>query len=445
MLSARRNNAVKASAAVYLLAALPVCDCILNQLNNAFEFTVGPLSMLQVVRSTLLLVLGAIVLRRFTRAQATITGFHICGLAGLAFLGIAITRELLVSRSISMTSLGSYGQLAYWIVLGMVAASVCETRRHAVTILYGVAAGALASAASIGLGYFVGGLNPYASDNVSASVGWFHTAKTITGVLLTGSIVLLYLGRKSRTWWPTMLASMCISASVMTFARAGVVALVAAMIWLACWFVRFHRSRTRIWISRMLLVAVMAACCAPIFFQSESWQARWEDIGDSSQAGSGRATFWRIAFDAYSSGQPAEQAFGFGYEGMAERLLQDYGDDIKHTHNDLLDSMMVGGLVGVLWLGLWISWLVSRTLSMSLASVEGAAAVAILLIYLFHSQLTGQLFGTDSMASYVVTLACFYRIDSLRRERAPLWQRSLSRGRPDLLRPQLPPVFVAFK
>jgi O-antigen ligase len=130
---------------------------------------------------------------------------------------------------------------------------------------------------------------------------------------------------------------------------------------------------------------------------------------------------------------------------MAERLLQDYGDDIKHTHNDLLDSMMVGGLVGVLWFGLWISWLAAKTLSLPLSSAEGAAAVAILLIYLCHSQLTGQLFGTDSMASYVVTLACFYRIDSLRRERIPVWRRGLNHGRPDLLRPQVAPVLAAFK
>ncbi|HEY4086004.1 MAG TPA: O-antigen ligase family protein [Bryobacteraceae bacterium] len=432
--------------AVYLLAALPVCDCILNQVNTAFEFTLGPLSMLQAVRSALLVLLGAIALWRLSRDQVKLTGFHFCGFAGLAFLGIAISRELLVSGSVSMPSVGSYGQLAYWLVLGMVAASICETRRHAITILYGVAAGALASAASIELGSLVGGLNPYASDNVSASVGWFNTAKTITGVLLTGSVVLLYLGRKSRSWWPTLLACFCIAASVMTFARAGVVALIAAMIWFACWFLRFHGSRRKTWLSRMLLVALVAACCAPIFVHSASWQSRWEDIDDSSQAGSGRATFWRIALNAYASGQTAEQAFGFGYEGMAERLFQDYGDDIKHTHNDLLDSMMVGGLVGVLWFGLWISWLAAKTLSLPLSSPEGAAAVAVLLIYLCHSQFTGQLFGTDSMASYVVTLACLYRIDSFRRERVPVWQRTLNYRRPDLLRsPQIAPALIATK
>ncbi|HXE64414.1 MAG TPA: O-antigen ligase family protein [Bryobacteraceae bacterium] len=432
-------------AAVYLLAALPVCDCILNQLNNAYDFALGPFSMLQAVRATLLVLLGAMALWQVSRGQVKIAGFHICGLAGLAFLGITVTKELLVSGGVSMTSLGSYGQLAYWIVLSMVAASACETRRHAITILYGVAAGALASAVSIELGYFVGGLNPYASDNVSASVGWFHTAKTITGVLLTGSVVLLYLGRKSRSWWPTLLACVCISASVMTYARAGIVALIATVIWFACWFLRFHRSRARRWISRMLLVAVAAACCAPIFVQSESWQSRWEDLDDPAQAGSGRATFWRIALDAYAAGQPVEQAFGFGYEGMAERLLQDYGDDIKHTHNDLLDSMMVGGAVGVLWFGLWVSYVISKTLSLPLSTVEGAAAVAIVLIYLCHSQLTGQLFGTDSMASYVVTLACFYRIDSLRRERGPVWQQGLHPVRPEFLRSRPAPAFVAFK
>jgi hypothetical protein len=415
MLLKREDERAKTPVMVYVLAVLPVFDCILNQVNNAFDISFGPVSLLQAVRANFLLLLGLSLVWQFFRNQTKLTGLHVFGLAGLVgLLGVAITKELVLTGSVSMASLGSYGQFAYWILIGMVATGVCATRRDAEIVLYGIAAGALATAVSICIGYFHGGLNPYEEGNVRASAGWFHTAKTITGVLLTGSIVVLYLGRKSTTWWPAILAAFCFAACVVTYARTGIIALVAILVWFFFWWLTLGRNSPKQWLSKILLVAVLAGCCAPLLISSDSWQSRWEDVADPDKAGSGRATFWRIALHAYSSGKPAEQAFGLGYAGMSDMLLHDYGDDIKHTHNDLFDSMLVGGAVGIAWFLLWISYLISKTVSLNLHTIEGAAAAAVLLVYLFHSQFTGQLFGTDSMTYYVVTLACLYHIASLR-------------------------------
>jgi O-antigen ligase len=103
-----------------------------------------------------------------------------------------------------------------------------------------------------------------------------------------------------------------------------------------------------------------------------------------------------------------------GYAAMADMLLDDYGDDIRHTHNDFLDALLVSGIVGVVWLLSWLGYLLLKTVSISLTSREGAAAAAVLIAYLCHAQFTGQLFGTDSMTYYVIALACFYQIAGTR-------------------------------
>ena len=415
MLLAKENEDRKPSALIYILAALPTFDCILNQINTAFQIEFGPLSLLQVVRGIVLVLLATVLLWNLAEPEAKLTGLHLCAFGGLAFIAIALSKEGIVSGSVAMSSVGSYGQFAYWLVVGMVVASICRTRREAMILLYGIATGALATALSIFIGYFFGGLNPYQDDDVTASAGWFHTAKTITGVLLTGGVVVLYLGKKSKSWWSTILAGLCFVACIMTYARAGLVALGAAIAWLAFWWIVLGRGHRRQWLSKILLATVLlAGISVPALIRSQSWQSRWGDIEDPDKAGSGRATFWRIALENYSAGGTSEHIFGFGYSGMADLLLRGYGDDIKHTHNDFLDSMLVGGTVGMFWLVCWITYLFSKTVSISLSTLEGASAATIVLIYIVHGQFTGQLFGTDSMTYYVISLTCLYQIASLR-------------------------------
>ena len=93
---------------------------------------------------------------------------------------------------------------------------------------------------------------------------------------------------------------------------------------------------------------------------------------------------------------------------MADMLLTEYGMDIRHTHNDLLDMLTVAGVFGAAWLLLLIGTLLRQVIRSSIMSSEGAAGMAILLTYVLHGQLTGQLWGTDAMAYYTVALACLY-------------------------------------
>jgi O-antigen ligase len=354
------------------------------------------------------------VIAQFIRRRVEPGALHFFGAAGLLLIAMALTKEEIVMGTVSMVSVGSYGQLAYWLLIAMTAASICETRRDMTILLYGLAAGGVATAISIVAGYFFGGLNPYEGENVTASAGWFHTAKTITGVLVTAVIVTLYLGQKTRGWLSAALAGLCCLACVMTYARAGAVALLLVILWFGFWWLRFGRIAGRRWLTKFLLFVAIAAAFLPVLMHSESWQSRWEDLHTSDNAGSGRATFWRIALNAYANGDNGEHLFGMGYAAMADMLLDNYGDDIRHTHNDFLDALLVSGIVGVVWLLSWLGYLLLKTVSISLTSREGAAAAAVLIAYLCHAQFTGQLFGTDSMTYYVIALACFYQIAGTR-------------------------------
>ena len=410
------ENDTKVRPLIYMLAALPTFDCILNQINNAFEIQIGGLTLLQMVRGYLLFVLLLILLWHFMQDRLNFTGMHVLGLGGLGVIAVALTKELLLTGSVAMPSLGAYGQLGYWLVIGMTVAGLCRSRTDAKVFLLGLACGAIATSLSIVIGHFAGGLNPYEDDGVDASAGWFHTAKTITGVLLTGFIVLLYLGRQSKKWIATLLATLCAVACVMTYARAGLVAMGLVIAFFVCWKVFFGRGVAGQWLSKMLLIILLGSLCTPILIRSDSWVSRWQDIQDPDKAGSGRATFWRVAIDAYANAAPSEHILGFGYAGMAETLLHDYGEDIKHTHNDFLDSMLVGGFLGMGWLLSWFLYLIGKSLSLSISTCEGAVALAIVMVYLCHAQFTGQLFGTDSMSYYVTALAALFHLDSLRKK-----------------------------
>jgi hypothetical protein len=98
---------------------------------------------------------------------------------------------------------------------------------------------------------------------------------------------------------------------------------------------------------------------------------------------------------------------GNGYNAMSESLFNGYGDDVKHTHNDTLDMLLVAGLLGASWLLTMLIYWARQIVRISFWSLEGAAAGAILLNYLCHSQLTGQLWGTDAMSYYIIALSAF--------------------------------------
>ena len=390
----------------WVVAALPLFDCIVDQINNRFHPGIGSLSMLQIINGPLTLIFAAGLLWAFLRQRASFRSIPLAVPGALLMLAVACTAELVRTQTLSKDSIGPYGQMVYWVLLWSLVAVLCKRRGTPDLILKGLALGALATSVSVFLGFLFGTTQYYGSDAVTSSAGWFDTAKMITGILVTGGVILLYLGRSKRTLLYPLLAWVCFTGCVMTYARAGWVAAAAVLVWLGAWMTLFGSSSKRRWLTTFFAISLVIAVAVPAAVGVDKLTSRWSDFGQGDEAGSGRATFWKMAFDRYEGAAPSQQVFGRGYTAMADMLFTDYGMDIRHTHNDLLDMLSVAGLCGAAWLVLLIGSMLRLVLRASLFSIEGAAAMAILLTYLLHGQLTGQLWGIGPMMYYTVALTC---------------------------------------
>lgn len=389
------------------LACIPTVDSILNQVSGTMHWMIGPVSLLQAFRGMLLFAFVVFVLWRIQRDPRALSSVPLPAMAALLLLGIIITKELVSTGSLASDAAVAYGQMAYWVLLWIVASLTCTQSRQAEMLLRGLALGAVVTAVSVILGLAYGSVNYYETDDVHSSAGWFNTAKMISATLVSGTIVILYLGRNKKSLLSASLALLCSIACFLTYARAGTVALCCAILWLLVWYLRSYRTHPWHSLKFFLGMFTTLVLVAIVSIPQQTLFSRWSDMSDSDQAGSGRASIWRVAVDSFADASTSAQLLGSGYNAMSETLLRGYGEDVKHTHNDTLDMLLVAGALGLIWLAFMVGTWISGIVRTSIWSPEGAAAGAILLNYLCHSQLTGQLWGTDSMTYYVIAILSF--------------------------------------
>ena len=393
---------------IYGLAALPLFDCMIDQVNTTFRISFGPLSLLQMINGPLLVFFVIVLCWAFLKDGTSLGYLPLPVPGALLVVGVACTEELVRTGTLSVASIGPYGQMLYWVLLWGVIAVFCRNKADANLLLQGLSAGAIGTAVSVFFGFMFGTKQYYGADAVVSSAGWFDTAKMITGLLVTGGVILLYLGRNSRRKLYALLAWFCLTACVVTYARAGWVAAGTVVLWFMVWAVLFASRARRQWLVPFLGLALLVGVVVPVAVGPDRLLSRWSDVGQGEQAGSGRATFWKMAYDQYLDAPLSMQVFGRGYDAMADMLLRHYGMDIRHTHNDLLDVLTVAGLCGAAWLLLLIGSLLTQVVRCSLLSVEGAAGMAIWLTYIVHGQLTGQIWGTGVMTYYTIAIACLH-------------------------------------
>jgi O-antigen ligase len=130
---------------------------------------------------------------------------------------------------------------------------------------------------------------------------------------------------------------------------------------------------------------------------------RWADLDDPEKAGSGRLLLWTAAARSFLNGNPIEQLLGRGFQGMLDMVYASLGV-VVHTHNDLLDMLVIGGVLGLIVLSLIFAGIVVQIRSARPASPEFAVAVAILLVLGCQSFFTGQLFLPDVMSFYLLAI-----------------------------------------
>ncbi len=386
---------------ILLLAAIPVIDPIVNQFYTIYQVSIGPLSLLQVVRGALLLLVLA--MAATSARGAGKIGRAIGGIVLSVALCLAViaAHEALATGELVLPSLIAYSQIAYWLLMWRLGAAWITDSAKAATVAKGLVVGALITAGSVYYGYVIGVPTAYRMEGVSASSGWFISAKGIAGSLIAGGLVAAYLGHRRRSGWMNLVALSCLGASFLTYARAGMVALLVALTWLCVWSLGARLKASR-WARRLLIAAACGAAVLVYAVGTEDLLTRWSDLGSSDWAGSGRVMIWKAAVDNILDGNASAQVFGHGFDGMLDLIYNAIGVRL-HTHNDVFDMLLVGGLFGVLILGLVFSGIVTQ-LQARPKSPEFAVAMGIFVVLCCQGFFTGQMFLPDVMAYYLLAI-----------------------------------------
>jgi O-antigen ligase len=110
-------------------------------------------------------------------------------------------------------------------------------------------------------------------------------------------------------------------------------------------------------ITALLAIAVLVFGFVYLLETSETFYNRIFDIrnGKQTAAGSGRLLFWKASFDLWFNGNVFELFFGFGYEGLLDKIGEVTGIRV-YAHNEFFTQLGQNGLLGVVF---FIGYLVS--------------------------------------------------------------------------------------
>ncbi|MFD0797129.1 O-antigen ligase family protein [Maribacter chungangensis] len=110
-------------------------------------------------------------------------------------------------------------------------------------------------------------------------------------------------------------------------------------------------------VSALVAIAVLVFGFFYLLETNETFYNRIFDIrnGKQTAAGSGRLLFWKASFDLWFSGNMFEIFFGFGYEGLLDKIGEVTGIRV-YAHNEFFTQLGQNGLLGVTF---FIGYLIS--------------------------------------------------------------------------------------
>jgi O-antigen ligase len=294
----------------------------------------------------------------------------------------------------------AFSQILYWVLVWLVYAVECSTSDGCRLALRGILVGSVYMAVSVVLLHVLGRGAYSRYEGVNASFGGFSTAKSLGGILCVAGLLSLRVRSA-----PLQMGLLCVSLTglMLTYQRAGQLAMLTAVVWIAGVSVRSQ-------IKRILLSArfVIACACALVvvagFVDVEALTERWRnaDVSLGGKAGSGRLGLWTDAVNAFGEMNWLDRMLGVGYSGMRDAMLDEgLGGNRKHTHSDALDILLAFGVLGVLgWIA--IHYAVIQTVrACAKTSTEYAIGGAVYLVFLVESLITGQIFGPATMIVYL--------------------------------------------
>ena len=183
------------------------------------------------------------------------------------------------------------------------------------------------------------------------------------------------------------------------------VGFVAAVLWLVVWWVLHSGRRNRPLVNRRMVVGALLVLVLAGGLLYPSLRTRWTADFAQGRPGSGRIEFYGAALRAFTSGSLADAVMGIGYSGVTRTMQERCGLSV-HTHSDLFDLLLGGGLLG---LGIYMAFfgvLLSTLREVAASSAEWALMGAACAIVAVMGLITGLLEATHAMFCLGAILHC---------------------------------------
>jgi len=380
-----------------LLLGVPLCEMVCGQIQGLWGPRAGVWSIAQIYHCAALCVVSFYLVCRLRRPVDISLRMTASVVAFLLITGVSTILALMHNGHV-WEDVIAFSQILYWVLVWFIYAVECSTAEGRRLVLRGVLAGSVYMAVSVVALHVLGGGAYSRYEGVEASFGGFSTAKSLGGILCVAGLLSL---RIRSTPWQMGLLGVSLTGLMLTYQRAGQLAMAAAILWIVG-----TRSKVRetLLSARFVVACACVAVCVAGFVDVGALTERWRnaDVSLGSKAGSGRLGLWTDAVNAFGEMDWLDKMLGAGYSGMRDAMLDEgLGGNRKHTHSDVLDILLAFGSLGVLgWIAVHYA-MIQTVRACTKTSMEHAIGGAVYIVFFVESLITGQVFGPATMIVYL--------------------------------------------
>ncbi|MFC1633561.1 O-antigen ligase family protein [Planctomycetota bacterium] len=302
-----------------------------------------------------------------------------------------------------------YFKVIFALLLWYYASCLVQSYKPAQWLLKSILLGAIISAGWILFCYFTGfGSANYVSAGVKATAGSEGVSgKAMAGFLLPAAVGAMFLAVQHSSYRWAMSAALIIVAVFITFDRSAQVALIVGMSWMAIWWLVLACPKPNP--KTILLFLSIIFILGGIYFAyhgNEELVARWTYDFDRGEIGSGRGTFYMTAWGWFwKDSSVIDFFFGMGFGNIYD-LMHSRSGIFRHTHSDLFDMLLIGGIVGLSLYFLLFYTITSLGKGLPVGSMEFAILGALLLSFGVMSLLTGLMAFPHTLYAFGAQCIC---------------------------------------
>ena len=189
----------------------------------------------------------------------------------------------------------------------------------------------------------------YQNENITRYCGFyadpnFYSAQILPAI---GGQLLVINRKKEKRFWNTVLALVLIACGVTSLSKSFMIGLaVVLLIWLFCQTKKSIGALLRV----LLIVAVIVciALASGLFTDViDQYIIRFDEADSMSGLTTGRSKLWKMYFDFFWD-RPGELFIGQGYTSVLNTVS-------KGSHNTLIQCIYQLGVIGVIFLAIWVT------------------------------------------------------------------------------------------